>query len=57
MFGLGWSLSILGVSLKTSKGVPRYDDEQDTFILSDAEDLIQVGLPQREQTDTDITTR
>jgi hypothetical protein len=26
-FGLGWGLSIPGVSRKTSKGIPRYDDE------------------------------
>jgi hypothetical protein len=26
LFGLGWSLSIPGVSRKTAKGVPRYDD-------------------------------
>jgi len=32
-FGLGWSLSVPGVSRKTSRGVPRYDDA-DTFILS-----------------------
>lgn len=25
-FGLGWSLSIPGVSRKTSKGIPRYRD-------------------------------
>ena len=31
-FGLGWSLSIPGVSRQTSKGVPRYNDAQDTFI-------------------------
>src|SRR3989440_10414136 len=42
-FGLGWSLSIPGVSRKTSKGVPRYDDAQDTFILSGAEDLVPVA--------------
>ena len=41
-FGLGWSLSIPGVSRKTSKGVPRYDDSQDYFILSGAEDLVPV---------------
>jgi len=41
-FGLGWSLSVPGVSRKTSKGVPRYDDQQDIFILSGAEDLIPV---------------
>ncbi|MGZ4997480.1 MAG: SpvB/TcaC N-terminal domain-containing protein [Methylobacter sp.] len=41
-FGLGWNLSIPGVSRKTSKGVPRYDDAKDTFILSGAEDLVPV---------------
>ena len=48
-FGLGWDLSIPGVSRKTSKGVPRYRDnaadpkERDTFILSGAEDLVPVA--------------
>src|SRR3954452_4210861 len=37
-FGLGWSLSIPGVSRKTSKGIPKYDDVSDIFILSGAED-------------------
>ncbi len=40
-FGLGWSLSIPGISRKTSKGIPRYVGN-DTFILSGAEDLILV---------------
>ena len=39
-FGLGWSLSIPGVSRKTSKGIPVYDDAKDVFILSGAEDLV-----------------
>lgn len=39
-FGLGWNLSIPGVSRKTSKGVPRYDEAKDVFILSGAEDLV-----------------
>jgi RHS repeat-associated protein len=42
-FGLGWSLSIPGVSRKTSDGVPRYDDARDTFLLSGAEDLVPVS--------------
>ena len=41
-FGLGWGLSIPGVSRKTSKGIPRYDDTTDVFILSGAEDLVPV---------------
>ena len=48
-YGLGWSLTIPGVSRKTSKGIPRYQDdpdlrhEGDTFILSGAEDLVPVA--------------
>jgi len=41
-FGLGWSLSIPGIARQTSKGIPRYDDAQDVFILSGAEDLVPV---------------
>jgi RHS repeat-associated protein len=44
-FGFGWGLSIPGVSRKTSKGVPFYDDSRDAFILSGAEDLVSVGKP------------
>src|SRR5215211_4402179 len=43
LFGLGWSLSIPGVSRKTSQGVPRYNPEdEDVFVLSGAEDLVPV---------------
>jgi len=42
-FGLGWSLSVPGVSRKTSRGIPRYVDERDTFLLSGAEDLVPVA--------------
>jgi RHS repeat-associated protein len=40
-FGLGWALSLPGVARKTSRGVPRYRDD-DTFVLSGAEDLVPV---------------
>lgn len=40
-FGLGWQLSVAGISRKTSQGVPRYIDT-DTFVLSGAEDLVLV---------------
>lgn len=43
-FGLGWSLSVPGVMRKTSAGLPRYDDRQDTFVLSGAEDLVPVDV-------------
>jgi hypothetical protein len=47
-FGLGWSLSILGIARKTSHGIPRYRDSSsdpadlDAFILSGAEDLVPI---------------
>ncbi len=42
-FGLGWQLSIPGVSRKTAQGIPIYDDTRDTFILSGQEDLVPIG--------------
>jgi RHS repeat-associated protein len=42
-FGLGWNLGVPGVQRKTSKGIPRYDDGQDVFILSGAEDLVPLA--------------
>jgi RHS repeat-associated protein len=43
-FGLGWSLSLPSITRKTDKGLPRYQDadESDVFILSGAEDLVPV---------------
>jgi hypothetical protein len=43
-FGFGWSLSVPSISRKTDKGLPRYQDanESDVFILSGAEDLVPV---------------
>ncbi len=42
-FGLGWQLSIPGVTRKTSDGIPRYQDAGDTFVLSGAEDLVPIA--------------
>ncbi len=57
-FGLGWGLSIPGVSRKTSKGIPRYDDENDVFILSGAENLVPVEKSVEEsQNKTEHRTR
>lgn len=41
-FGFGWNLSLPFVTRRTSRGLPRYDDEADSdvFILSGAEDLV-----------------
>lgn len=41
-FGFGWQLSLASISRKTDLGLPQYFDSQesDTFILSNAEDLV-----------------
>jgi Salmonella virulence plasmid 65kDa B protein len=43
-FGLGWSLALPSITRRTDKGLPRYQDadESDLFILSGAEDLVPV---------------
>ena len=43
-FGFGWSLSLPSITRKTDKGLPKYQDanESDEFILSGAEDLVPV---------------
>ena len=45
-FGLGWSVSVPGISRLTSKGIPQYrdaaGDAPDTFVLSGTEDLVPV---------------
>lgn len=43
-FGLGWQLALPSISRKTDKGLPTYDDaqESDVFLLSGAEDLVPV---------------
>lgn len=43
-FGLGWNLPLPSITRKTDKGLPKYQDadESDTFILSGAEDLVPV---------------
>ncbi|TSJ44729.1 SpvB/TcaC N-terminal domain-containing protein [Fluviicola chungangensis] len=42
VFGMGWALGIPGITRKTSKGIPVYDDSKDVFILSGSEDLVPV---------------
>src|SRR5215218_6166842 len=46
-FGFGWSLAIPAISRKTDKGLPQYLDaeESDVYILSGAEDLVPLLLP------------
>ena len=41
-FGFGWSLSLPSITRKTDKGLPKYQDadDSDVFILSGSEDLV-----------------
>jgi hypothetical protein len=41
-FGFGWRLNLPAITRKTDKGLPRYQDDEDSdvFILSDAEDMV-----------------
>lgn len=41
-FGLGWALGVPAISRKTKTGVPVYDDDKDTFLLSGAKDLVPI---------------
>jgi len=43
-FGLGWALSLPAITRKTDKGLPRYQDheESDVFMLAGHEDLVPV---------------
>lgn len=43
-FGFGWSLSLPAITRKTDKGLPQYEDaqESDVYVLSGAEDLVPV---------------
>jgi RHS repeat-associated protein len=44
VFGLGWSLALPSITRRTDKGLPRYQDadESDIFMLSGVEDLVPV---------------
>ncbi len=56
-FGFGWALSIPAITRKTDKGLPQYRDaeESDVYILSGAEDLVPVLLPDGSRFEDDIT--
>ena len=42
--GFGWSLSLSSITRKIDKGLPQYQDadESDVFILSGVEDLVPI---------------
>ncbi len=56
-FGLGWNLSLPSITRKTDKGLPKYQDEEesDVFIYSGAEDLVPVLNPDGSR-QMDVTT-
>jgi len=43
-YGFGWNLSILSITRRIDKGLPKYQDREDsdTFFISGAEDLVPV---------------
>ncbi|WP_019502247.1 SpvB/TcaC N-terminal domain-containing protein [Pseudanabaena sp. PCC 6802] len=57
-FGLGWNLSVPSIARKTDKGLPKYQDSEDSdiFILSGAEDLIPSLVTSGEDWIKDIAT-
>ena len=44
VFGAGWRVAVPSITRKTDKGLPRYEDdnESDVYLLSGAEDLVPV---------------
>jgi RHS repeat-associated protein len=60
-FGLGWSLSLPAIRRRTDRALPRYRDaeDSDTFVLSEAEDLVPfqswTGAAWAEPALTDVT--
>lgn len=51
-FGMGWNMAVPAITRKTQKGLPQYQDEEesDIFILSGAEDLVPL-LEKEESTE------
>ena len=55
-FGLGWSLVVPSITRKTQKGLPQYQDAEnsDIFLLSGAEDLVPKLIGEDRNTDSKI---
>jgi len=55
-FGFGWSLSLPSITRKTDKGLPKYQDtdESDVFILSGAEDLVPLLIGNGEKWEREV---
>jgi RHS repeat-associated protein len=57
-FGFGWSSGLPAITRKTDKGLPQYNDaeESDVFILSGAEDLVPALVPSADQWIRDVVS-
>lgn len=42
-FGLGWRLNTASIARRTDKGIPRYIDDTDIYLLSGYEELVPLG--------------
>jgi len=58
-FGIGWNLSLPVITRKTDKGLPKYQDadESDIFILSGAEDLVPALIRDGDEWRPDVSDR
>lgn len=44
-YGFGWSVGYPSITRRTDRGLPRYLDESDVYLLSGAEDLVPIVRP------------
>jgi RHS repeat-associated protein len=52
-FGMGWRTGLPRIERRTDRGIPTYDDEADTFVIGDGEELLPIGGGRyRPRTDT-----
>jgi hypothetical protein len=47
-FGYGWGVGVGSISRKTSTGIPQYNDQTDTYLLSGMEDLVPYLQPSQD---------
>ena len=45
VYGFGWALHVPAITRRTDRGMPRYSDTHDTFVLSGAEPLVPIAEP------------
>ncbi len=47
-FGMGWSMEVPEIIRNINKGVPKYNDEADTFLISGIGEVIKSNIPHNE---------